>query len=112
MDKKKFTLREATAAALVRDQIIDDNITELKSIYMAGEVNMWVEMSVQLDEKTALIGELVGALQKAADDIKQWHAADDVWQIYFEHAPEMKLIREAIFKCKQMKDESTDRKTG
>jgi hypothetical protein len=32
----------------------------------------------------------------AIDVIKQWHNADEVWDIYFNNAPEMKPIREAL----------------
>jgi len=35
-------------------------------------------------------------LMAAIDVIKQWHGADDVWDIYFNNAPEMKPIREAL----------------
>lgn len=49
---------------------------------------------------------LVEALAKAVEVIKQWHNMDgagDVWQIYYENAPEMKLIRETLTR-------STDRR--
>ena|SRR5690606_37310209 len=42
------------------------------------------------------IKELEEALEKATEVIKQWHKADDVWDIYFNHAPEMKPIRQAL----------------
>lgn len=42
------------------------------------------------------IADLEAALLAAIDVIQQWHDADAVWGIYFNHAPEMKLIREAI----------------
>jgi hypothetical protein len=54
-------------------------------------------------EETA---ELVAALQQAVQVIKQWYnmgGGEDVWQIYYENAPEMKLIRETLTR-------STDRR--
>lgn len=41
---QKFTNDEITAAKNIRDQITLDNIDELKSIYMAGEIVMWDEL--------------------------------------------------------------------
>lgn len=35
-------------------------------------------------------------LQKAVAVIKQWHNADEVWDIYYNHSPEMKPIREFL----------------
>lgn len=54
----------------------------------------------------ALILKLDDALVKAVEVIKQWHnmgGGADVWQIYYENAPEMKLIRETLTR-------STDRR--
>lgn len=39
---------------------------------------------------------LLEALEKAVLVITAWHNADEVWEIYYTHAPEMKPIREAI----------------
>ena len=33
-------------------------------------------------------------LIKAIEIIKTWHNADEVWDIYYNHSPEMKEIRE------------------
>lgn len=41
----KFTQEEITAAKQTRDAIIKENIDELKSVYMAGEIVMWDEIS-------------------------------------------------------------------
>lgn len=38
-----FTKEEVKAAKATRDAIIEENISELKSIYMAGEIVMWDE---------------------------------------------------------------------
>jgi hypothetical protein len=35
-------------------------------------------------------------IEKAVEIIKEWHNADAVWDIYFNHAPEMKIIREFL----------------
>jgi hypothetical protein len=54
----------------------------------------------------ALILKLDDALAKAVEVIKQWHnmgGGEDVWQIYYDNAPEMKLIRETLTR-------STDRR--
>ncbi len=39
---------------------------------------------------------LLSALKDAVKVIKQWHSADDVWDIYFNHAPEMQSIKTAL----------------
>lgn len=39
---------------------------------------------------------LIEALKKAVSVIKEWHNADDVWEIYYNNAPEMREIREAL----------------
>ena len=44
--------------------------------------------------------ELVEALRSAIEVIKQWHNADEVWDIYYNHSPEMKPIREALLNYK------------
>lgn len=43
--------------------------------------------------------ELREVLEKAVEVIKQWHnmgGAEAVWQIYYDNAPEMKPIRDAL----------------
>ena len=42
-----FTDEEITAAKATRDAIVKENISELKSIYMAGEIVMWDEMQAK-----------------------------------------------------------------
>lgn len=42
-----FTPEEVKAAKATRDAIIKENIPELKSIYMAGEIVMWDEMQAK-----------------------------------------------------------------
>lgn len=45
------------------------------------------------------IGALTVALRDAIEVIKTWHnmdGADNVWDIYYRNAPEMKRIREAL----------------
>lgn len=44
----------------------------------------------QLSEARKRIEELENGLKGAISVIKQWHNADDVWDIYLNHAPEMK----------------------
>lgn len=43
------------------------------------------------------------ALKKAVEVIKQWHG-EEVFDIYYNHAPEMKPIREAISQLPPAKD--------
>ena len=45
---KSFTKEEIEIAKQVRQQIIDDNISELKSVYMAGEICMWDELQYEI----------------------------------------------------------------
>lgn len=42
-----FTQEEIKTAEETRKVIIEENIDELKAIYMAGEINMWNEMQVK-----------------------------------------------------------------
>lgn len=39
-----YTDTEVNAARATRDEVIKQNIPELKSIYMAGEIVMWAEI--------------------------------------------------------------------
>jgi len=52
--------------------------------------------AAELAEKDKQIEQLREALEAAVSVIKQWHNADEVWDIYFNHAPEMKPIRTAL----------------
>lgn len=44
-----FTPEEIKAAKQVRDEIINGDISEFKSIYMAGEIVMWDEMKQTIE---------------------------------------------------------------
>lgn len=48
-----FTDEELKAAKATRDAIIKENISELKSIYMAGEIIMWDEMRTKIQQPQA-----------------------------------------------------------
>lgn len=48
-----------------------------------------------------LHNELVNALNQAVNVIKEWHQADEVFDIYYKNAPEMKVIRETLSKVNQ-----------
>lgn len=54
------------------------------------------ERDKELAEKSRQIEQLREALGAAVSAIKAWHNADEVWDIYFNHAPEMKSIRTAL----------------
>ena len=41
------------------------------------------------------------ALQASVEVIKGWHNCDDVWDIYYDNAPEMKPIRDALATTKR-----------
>lgn len=51
-----FTDEEVKAAKATRDAIISENISELKSIYMAGEIVMWDEMRAKNLQQAHVIG--------------------------------------------------------
>lgn len=42
--------------------------------------------------------ESIDVVKKAVAVIKQWHQADNVWDIYYNHSPEMKPIRDYLKK--------------
>lgn len=42
--------------------------------------------------------ELKDGLNKAVEVIKQWHNRDEVWDIYFNNAPEMNPVKQLINK--------------
>jgi hypothetical protein len=46
--------------------------------------------------------ELISALKQAVEVIKGWHnmdgSTDDLFKLYYENAPEMKFIRDALEK--------------
>ena len=50
------------------------------------------------DANVARIAELERALRDCVEVAKAWHAADDVWQIYYDHSPEMATTRAALAK--------------
>lgn len=47
-------------------------------------------------EVNARIAALERALHEAIDIIREWHGPDS-WEIYYEHSPEMKRLRAALF---------------
>ena len=59
-----FTAEEIKAAQATRDTIIRDNISVLKSIYMAGEICMWAELNEPPDERELLNDVTVGDIIK------------------------------------------------
>ena len=80
-------LRELAAYPLTSDMVID----RLKAI----------ASNIELMEREC--AGLRASLQSAVGVIADWHnmgGADDVWQIYYDHSPEMKPIREALTKVK------------
>lgn len=53
----EFTEEQVRAAKQCRDTIIAEDIDELKSIYMAGEICMWDEMKVNKISSNTMLGE-------------------------------------------------------
>lgn len=67
--------------------------------FAAWEIGMKQMRSIAspiLASHVARIKELEEALSQAIENIKVWHNADDVWDIYFNNAPEMKKINKAL----------------
>ena len=54
-----FTPEEVKAAKATRDAIIRENIAELKSVYMAGEIVMWDETVAKNLQQAHVSGQLV-----------------------------------------------------
>jgi len=80
-----FTNEEVTAAKATRDAIISENISELKSIYMAGEIVMWDEMQAKNLHKAPVSGSVaydkVSKLLSALNDIRNWDDdLEDKWE--------------------------------
>lgn len=44
-----FTDQEVKSAKATRDAIINEEISELQSVYMAGEICMWDEMRAEIE---------------------------------------------------------------
>lgn len=60
--------------------------------------SLLVKQQVERNALVARVAELEAALRDCAEVVKVWHAADDVWQIYFDHSPEMASTRAALAK--------------
>lgn len=59
-----FTEEEVESAKNTRDAIIKGNISELKSIYVAGEIVMWDELQEKQKENDRCLNELQKICQK------------------------------------------------
>jgi hypothetical protein len=66
-----FTKEEVKAAKATRDAIIEENISELKSIYMAGEIVMWDEC----EQKNLHKAHVSGQLEAISKDFRLWYYA-------------------------------------
>ena len=63
----------------------------------SAEIQKWHrEYVADRDALAERCEKLREALIAAVECIKVWHVADDVWEIYYDHAPEMRLIRQAL----------------
>ena len=71
-----FTKEEVKAAKATRDAIIEENISELKAIYMAGEIVMWDECEQKNLNKAHVSGSFsladIQMLKNALIVIKNW----------------------------------------
>ena len=54
-----------------------------------GDLDVWM----QAQQENYRLREALLACVAVA---KAWHAADDVWEIYYNHSPEMKPIRDVL----------------
>lgn len=72
---------------LSKEAILWQNVAETNSYYTEKSILKAME------EYTAPV---VVALKEAVALIKAWHNADEVWDIYYNNAPEMKHIREVL----------------
>jgi len=89
-----FTEEEVRAAILTRDTILLQDIPELKSVYMAGEINMWDELrrknklstSASKDERQKLFETIINVtgftpLESDMDEIQRasFDSAKEFW---------------------------------
>lgn len=63
--KNMFTQEEILAAQAARKVIVEGNISELKSVYIAGEICMWDE----LRQKNLQISDVI---KKETSDMQDW----------------------------------------
>lgn len=72
---------------------MNDVIKKLEEAMVSIPINDY-QTRMRLSDAIDYIKQSKSVLEKAVSVIKQWHQADDVWDIYFNHSPEMKSIRE------------------
>ncbi len=72
---------------------MNDIIKKIEEAMVSIPINDY-QTRIRLLDAIEYIKQSKSVLEKAVSVIKQWHQADDVWDIYFNHSPEMKPIRE------------------
>lgn len=91
-----FTEEEVKAAKSTRQVIIEENVPELKSIYIAGEICMWDELKSQLQTKDKEIEEL----RQAFDGCKKHKD-----MIVSSKNKQLQEYKEEVERLKELKDE-------
>lgn len=86
-----FTEEEVTTAKKVRDTIISENVDELKSIYMAGEIVMWDEQQAKNLQQAHVIKSLLADLPENRPLYKD----SGLWQMRSDDMEEV-LIQQGV----------------
>jgi hypothetical protein len=90
-NNKMFTKEEIKTAQQTRKVIIEENIDELKAIYMAGEINMWNEMQA----KNNLVKPDVSGQSELLVNFIQWlqkeYEVQEVYEMYADEYLQEKL---------------------
>lgn len=82
-----FTQEEISAAKATRDAIIKQNVSEVKPIYMAGEICMWDEMRNKLPLDPAKLAEWLHDTYEVKAAKSGWRTQESC-QVKFSDLPE------------------------
>jgi hypothetical protein len=66
---------------------------EFQQQYAPSDENNDLDVWMQTQQENHRLRDALLACVAVA---KAWHAADDVWEIYYNHSPEMKPIRDVL----------------
>ncbi len=77
-----YTQQEVAAAKATRDAITKENISDLKSIYMAGEIVMWNELNSKKSQQASPVSDAIGFAETV--ELTKEIAVDFFWECVFD----------------------------